>query len=287
MIETPFNYTGSKFKLLHQLLPQFDYTKSTFQDVFCGGGSVYTNVADKYQKILVNDIISDLIQIHQLLLEDNTIIEKTKSICATLKESQEDFLQLRKDYNQNRTPEKLWALMLSCNSNLIRFNQEGQFNQTWGKRSWNSSTEKKVETFINHIRQYRDKIQFQSKNFNQLDIIEDCFYYLDPPYAYVKNEFAEIGNKQISEAGYNNFYYKQDDINLYHFCHNINKVGSTFMISGVLEHGGKVSWILDKLIEDGFNCKVLDFNYNKINKTGTDKQTKEVIITNYETNNLR
>ena len=47
MIETPFNYTGSKFKLLSQLLPVFDYSKSTFIDVFCGGGSVYTNILDK------------------------------------------------------------------------------------------------------------------------------------------------------------------------------------------------------------------------------------------------
>jgi site-specific DNA-adenine methylase len=59
MIETPFNYTGSKFKLLEQLLPEFDTTKSTFVDVFTGGGSVYTNVLDKYEKVIVNDIITD------------------------------------------------------------------------------------------------------------------------------------------------------------------------------------------------------------------------------------
>ena len=52
MIETPFNYTGSKFKLLEQLLPEFDYTKPYFVDLFCGGGSVYTNVVDKYEKLI-------------------------------------------------------------------------------------------------------------------------------------------------------------------------------------------------------------------------------------------
>jgi len=57
MIETPFNYTGSKFKLLEQLLTEFDYTKTTFVDVFCGGGSVYTNVLDRYDRIIINDII--------------------------------------------------------------------------------------------------------------------------------------------------------------------------------------------------------------------------------------
>ena len=48
MIETPFNYTGSKFRLLEQILPEFDYSKPYFVDLFTGGGSVYTNVLDKY-----------------------------------------------------------------------------------------------------------------------------------------------------------------------------------------------------------------------------------------------
>ena len=61
-IETPFNYTGSKFKLLEQILPEMDYTKSYFVDLFCGGGSVYTNVFDKFDKIIANDIIKDLME---------------------------------------------------------------------------------------------------------------------------------------------------------------------------------------------------------------------------------
>jgi adenine-specific DNA-methyltransferase len=281
MIETPFNYTGSKFKLLNQLLPLFDSTKTNFVDVFAGGGSIYTNVVDKYEKILVNDIISDLIGIHENLISGDKIIEETKSLCKTLKTCQDDFLRLRKDYNSNPSPDKLWALMLSCNSNLIRFNQKGEFNQTWGRRSYNSNTDLKVKAFKEHIRKYVDKIEFSSKNFNEIVVSENTFYYIDPPYGYVKNEDGSIGNKQISEAGYNNFYYKSDDFNLYDFCHRINKIGSTFVISGVLEHGGKKSWLLEKLITDGFLHSELKFNYEKINKSGSNKGTREIIIKNF------
>ena len=281
MIESPFNYTGSKFKLLKQLLPEFDLSKPYFIDLFSGGGSVYTNVCHLYDKVLVNDIISDLIGIHQGLMDSDDIIQKTKAICSTLKESQEDYLKLRDEYNKNPTPDKLWALMLSCNSNLMRFNQKGIFNQTWGRRSYNTSTEKKVKDFTTHIRQFKHKIIFTSQNFNELEIAKDSFYYIDPPYGYVKKEDGSIGNKQISEAGYNNFYYKQDDINLYNFCHRVNDAGSTFVLSGVLEHGGQTSWLLDKLISDGFKYKELKFDYDKINKTGSDKKTKEVIVKNF------
>ena len=281
MIETPFNYTGSKFKLLSQLLPVFDYSKSTFIDVFCGGGSVYTNILDKYETVVINDIISDLVGIHKNLMQSDDIIEKTKLLCLNLKENQDEYLSLRKSYNQSKTPDKLWALMLSCNSNLIRFNQKGEFNQTWGRRSFNSSTEKKVKSFTEHIRKFRDKLIYESIDFSLLGINKDTFYYIDPPYGYIKNENGTIGNKQISEAGYNNFYYKENDIKLYEFCNKINEIGSTFVISGVLEHGGNTSWILDKLISDGFNFKELDFNYEKINKTNSKKNTIEVIVKNF------
>lgn len=280
-LDSVMNYTGSKYKLLSQILPLFDYTKTNFVDVFVGGGSVYINVLDKYETVLINDIISDLVNLHKSLIDGDEILNNTKKLCSTLKENQQDYIKLRDDYNTSPTPHKLWALMLSCNSNLIRFNQKGIFNQTWGQRTWNSNTEKKVKLFTNHIRKYSHKISFSSRKFNQVELLKETFYYLDPPYGFIKDENGNIGKKQISEAGYNNFYYQEDDMNLYNYCHSINQIGSTFMISGVLEHGGKTSWILDKLISDGFRFIELKFDYDKINKTKTDKNTREIIVMNY------
>ena len=279
MIETPFNFTGSKFKLLNQLLPEFDYTKDTFVDVFCGGGSVYTNVVDKYQHIEVNDVIKDLIGIHKGLIDSDDIIEITKSICPD-KTDESAFSLLREDYNNNPSPDKLWALMLSCTSNMMRFNQKFKFNQTFGKRSWNTSTEKKVEDFKNHIRKYSDKINFTSKPFYEVEVKPNTMYYLDPPYGRIKNEDDSIGKKQISEAGYNAFWKEDDDKRLYEFIHNINDIGSSFMVSGVLYHNGLTCWMLDKLINDGFSKKSLSFDYNKVSRVG-NKETIEIIIKNY------
>jgi site-specific DNA-adenine methylase len=76
-INTPFNYTGSKFKLLEQIIPDLDTEKKYFIDLFSGGGSVYTNVLHLYDKVLVNDIISELIGIHKALLESDDIINSS------------------------------------------------------------------------------------------------------------------------------------------------------------------------------------------------------------------
>lgn len=279
MIETPFNYTGSKFKLLPQILPEMDYSKKYFVDLFSGGGSVYTNVLDKYYKILVNDIIKELIDIHRNILLSDDIINKTMDKCPN-KESKEEFLYLRKEFNSNKTPEGLWALMLSCTNNLMRFNKKGEFNQTWGKRTWNSNTDKKVDVFKNHIRKYKNKINFLSTHFKNIKINKPSMVYIDPPYGYIETD-GKIQNKQISEAGYNSYYYQSDDITLYEYIKELDGNGSSFMISGVLEHGNNVSWILNNLIKDGFKYKILDFDYNKVSRKKSDKNTKEVIITNY------
>jgi hypothetical protein len=105
-------------------------------------------------------------------------------------------------------------------------------------------------------------------------------FYCDPPYGRVKNQDGSIGKKQISEAGYNAFWKQDDDKRLYDYLHLINDKGSSFMVSGVLEHNGSVCWMLDKLISDGFNYKKLSFDYNKVSRKG-NKETCEVIIKNY------
>lgn len=280
-IDGVMNYTGSKFKLLSQILPHFDYTKSNFVDLFAGGGSVYTNVVDRYEKVLVNDIITELIGIHENLVFGDEIITETKSICPG-KNNATGFAELRNSYNHKPTSAKLWALMLSSTNNMIRFNQKFKYNQTYGERGWNSNTDTKVENFANHIRKYRDKLKFISKSFYDVKFdSSNIMYYIDPPYGVIKNEDGSIGKKQISEAGYNAFWKVDDDKKLYEYIKNIDKNGSSFMVSGVLEHDGKFCWMLDKLIQDGFRFKELEFDYNKVSRKG-NKETKEVIIMNYK-----
>jgi DNA adenine methylase Dam len=260
------NYTGSKFKLLEQILPEMDYTKEYFVDLFTGSFVVGANVVDKYKKVLANDIISDLVGIHKSLLESDDIIEKTKLLCP-LKTDGDAFSILRDSFNNNKTPEKLWALILSCNSNFMRFNKSFNFNQTWGKRSWNDSTQKKVEEFTKHIRPHKDKIMFISKHFSEVKINKPCMVYIDPPYS-------------NTEAGYSAYWSKDDDVKLYDYCKELDRSGSSFMVSGVLTHDGKSCLLLDKLIADGYRYKELTFDYNKVSKKGK-KETTEIIIMNY------
>jgi site-specific DNA-adenine methylase len=285
-INTPFNYTGNKFKLLEQIIPEMDYSKKFFCDIFAGGGSVYTNIIDKYEHILINDIIKDLISIHKLLINDDNFVNNVKLLCPK-KDDKEGFIKLRTSYNENKTPEKLYALMLSSTNNMIRFNQKFNYNQTFGKRSFSNSTQKKIDCFINHLTPYKNKITYISEEFYKIKVNKDCMVYMDMPYGYSKNNsnnkdlLKQMNNKQLSEAGYNNFWLKEHEIKLYNYCKRLNDDGASFVLSGVLEHNGNTSWILDKLIIDGFKYKEFDFNYKKVSRTNIDKKTKEIIVKNF------
>ena len=104
--------------------------------------------------------------------------------------------------------------------------------------------------------------------------------YIDPPYGRIQDENGIMLNRQISEAGYNVFWKKDDDIKLYNYIIDIDKQKHSFMLSGLLEHNGKTSWMLNKLINDGFRYKELLFDYNGVSRTG-NKDSKEIIIMNY------
>ena len=267
MINTPFNYTGSKLNLLDQILPKFDYDKQNFIDVFCGGGSVYVNCIDKYDSILINDIIGDLIEIHRnIIFDDYRFINDVQKIIPTSNES-EKYLILREDYNKNKSPEKLFALMLSCTNNMMRFNKRFLFNQTFGKRSFNKNTQIKIDGFVKHISPFKEKIKFSSVSFDMLNILPNTMYYIDPPYF-------------NTEAGYNSYWSKKSEELLYDFIIKINNIGSSFMISGIIKDDGCDSNVLLRLLSDGFNSDILNFNYNKVSRSG-NKEIKEIIIYNY------
>lgn len=274
MINTPFNYTGSKFKLLPQLLPNFDYSKSNFFDVFAGGGSVYTNVVNRYDNIYANDVIKDLVKIHKKIILEDSFIEAVKLLCV-YKDDAEGYSKLRESYNNEPTPEKLYALMLCCTNNMMRFSKSFKFNQTFGKRTFNPNTQKKIDEWKQHICQYIDKLTFLS--YNYVDILpkmscdlSDFMFYLDPPY-------------YNTEAGYNAYWSKEHEKNLITFCREIDKNGGSFAISGILgEHkkGMENSFALEAL-KKSYSLIEFECDYDKVSRNKNSKNSVEVLIKNY------
>jgi site-specific DNA-adenine methylase len=140
------------------------------------------NVAHLYKKVITNDYLKDLIEIHKNLNNED-FIKKASELSIKTKMNKEFYLELRDNYNKNKKPEELLALIWSCNSNMMRFNNDLLFNQTWGKRSFNKNTQKKIDIYKE---QNYSNVIFTSKNFYEFDLSwhsDELFIYLDPPYS--------------------------------------------------------------------------------------------------------
>ena len=140
ILKPPTNYSGSKDKIIEQLIEFFPKkeTVDTFYDVFTGGLSVTMNT--DYNKTISNDIIYPLIQFYknlQLSCVNDKVDEEISKIISygIAKESKQDFLKVREEFNKTNDPYLFFALVCSCNNNLMRFNKKLKFNQTFGKRT--------------------------------------------------------------------------------------------------------------------------------------------------------
>jgi len=170
---------------------------------------------------------------------------------------------------------------------MIRFNKKGEFNQTFGKRNFNKNTEFKIYEWYNHVNKCNSKYFFYSDKFHRFVMnlynkieFDDSIFYIDPPYGYIDDN-GEIGRKQISEAGYNAFWSRDDERYLYETIKFINMKHGKFVISGLYEHNGNKSWLLEKLIDEGYVKKDFNFNYDKVSRVKNNKNSKEIIIKNF------
>ena len=290
-IKSPMNYTGGKYKLLHQIEPLFPEDVNLFVDLFTGGGNIAVNV--KANKIVANDCEENIIGIYQTFQKYDNVDELIGQIEEIIKtygltiDNTEAYNQFRNDYNSLKTSQGNYPPLSSYNINILlyilicysfnhqyRFNSKGEFNMPFGKErsQWNENMKNNL---INFHRQIKEKdIVFLNKDFRQLKVdklgIND-FVYCDPPYLITCATYNE-------KDGWN----QECEEDLLKLLDELNTKKIKFALSNVLYSKGKTN---DLLIEwsKKYNVHHLDYTYQNCNYHTKDKTNKsdEVLITNY------
>ena len=290
-IKSPMNYTGGKYKLLHQIEPLFPEDINLFVDLFTGGGNIAVNV--KANKIVANDCEENIIGIYQTFQKYNNVDELIGQIEEIIKtygltiDNMEAYNKFRNDYNSLNTSQGNYSPLSSYNINILlyvlicysfnhqyRFNSKGEFNMPFGKErsQWNENMKNNL---INFHRQIKEKdIVFLNKDFRQLKVdklgIND-FVYCDPPYLITCATYNE-------KDGWN----QECEEDLLNLLDELNTKKIKFALSNVLYSKGKTN---DLLIEwsKKYNVHHLDYTYQNCNYHTKDKTNKsdEALITNY------
>jgi DNA adenine methylase Dam len=272
-LKPPTNYTGSKDRLMNQLLTIFPHPNGVdkFYDLFAGGLAVSINCC--YDKVIANDIITPLIEFYinlQRAGQTKTVEDEILKILESKidKDSQEEFVKLRAEFNQTKDPYQFFSLVSSCTNNLMRFNKKFEFNQTWGKRAINESTIQKIRKYCHALS--TKNIEFTNLSFVDLLAInppkKNDFVYFDPPY---------IG----TEAGYNAFWSKELENQLYDTIDDLDARGIRFAFSGVSIHKGVPNPFMERLSK--YTVMNLSYDYEKVARRKNVGDSQEILVVNY------
>lgn len=284
LIKSPLNYVGGKYKLLPQILPLFPDNINTFYDVFGGGANVSINV--KANKIIYNDLITELVNLLNNLYKTNTEeclkqIDNTINTYNLTKENKEGFIKLRNDYNNgNKEWYIFYTLICYCFNNQIRFNNNHEFNSSFGKNrsSFNLTLRNKFINFVNKL--HKLNINFINKDFKEVidfsEINKNDFIYLDPPY------LVSCAVYQDGKRGYKGWK-SQDNLDLLNLCDKLNSNNIKFALSNVIKSKDKTNEILKEWSKQ-YNIHYINNTYKNCNyhrKDNQDNETIEVLVTNY------
>lgn len=288
MIRSPLNYIGGKSKLLPQILPLFPNEINTFVDLFAGGCNVGINI--NANKIIFNDNLIYLIEMYQAFQKYSVeyIINHIENRIQELELSssnQSAYLKLRELYNNDRQALDLFVLIAYSFNHQIRFNNNHQFNNPFGKErsSFNDKMRNNLLIFLDKLK--KKSVEFSAKNFDEFDFSsfgENDLIYCDPPYLITTGVYND------GKRGFKGWNDKEEQ-KLLNLLDDLTKKNIRFALSNVLEHKGNENTILKKWIStNNYFVHYLDFHYANSsyqNKNRNKNTSCEVLVTNYLTNN--
>ena len=286
LVRSPMNYTGGKFKILNQILPLFPSDINCFVDLFAGGCNVAVNA--KAKKIIANDNLTFLVELYGAFKKHGVseVLDHVQgriemhSLSLT---NVDGYNMMRELYNSERNPLDLFVLTAFSFNHQIRFNNNHQFNNPFGRErsSFNTAMEKNLINFVKKIQEL--DIEFSSTNFDKFsfdDVVPGDFVYCDPPYLITTGTYND-GKRGFTGWG------EKEEQKLLAILDGLDTRGIKFALSNVLVHKGSVNLILNEWVKnDGYVINDIEKNYSNssYHTTNRDKSsTREVLITNYPT----
>lgn len=242
-VQSAITYTGSKRQYLMGIKKAFSQNHFRyFVDVFAGSFAVGINM-DQSEYIICNDTSAPLIMLYERMAHtEYTIIEsylkeRVEKFQLDRQRNVAGFKALQEQYNQS-PEEHIFSILLFaplCYNGNLSF-QGLRFTGSRGIRNFTQRRFDIVQKFHAALSAKKDKLQFSSKPFDQLDysrFTNQDLLYFDPPYL-------------ITSAFYNVNWGEQEEHKLYALLDRLDARGVRWVLSNVVEHNARKNFILEK-----------------------------------------
>ena len=181
-------YQGSKRKIAGDILSQIKYeVNGTFYEPFAGSAAltmaaVGNRLAARY---VIGDKYNVLAELWNLIIEEpDRAYREYKEIWEGQLVNPMHFNMIRDEFNNDSDPAKFLYLIARCVKNAIRFNGNGEFNQSPDKRRKGMNPEKLKKQALLASTLLKGSTEVRGGDF--MDIVHDAtsndVIYMDPPW---------------------------------------------------------------------------------------------------------
>ena len=184
----PIPYQGSKRNLAKQILRFFPDNFDRLVEPFAGSAAITIASAFHFKanRFIINDINEPLINLWQNIIENpKSIIKHYRDIWQGQHGNEEQYYyQIREQFNNTKQPEYLLFLLAKCVKAAVRYNAQGQFNQSPDKRRLGRNPQIMQEDILKVSQLLKGKTTCYAQDYqNILDFTTDNdLIYMDPPY---------------------------------------------------------------------------------------------------------
>ena len=184
----PFPYQGSKRNIASDILQYFPSSINTLFEPFAGSAAISIAAAmrGRAKRFYINDLNKALMDLIKKIVEEPEIIADQY---VTLWTSQLDnprlyYDDIREKFNLTGRSDYLLYLLARCVKGSIRYNANGEFNQSPDNRRKGMRPKTMRENILGVSHLLKGKSIFSSRNYR--DVLElptqDDLVYMDPPY---------------------------------------------------------------------------------------------------------
>lgn len=183
-------WSGSKRSQAAEIKKYLPDNFDCYYEPFIGGGSMLYTIAP--QKSVCGDICEPLIGLWNMIKNDpDKVSESYKNRWNRLKsDGYQTYYSIRDDFNRTHNPEDLLFLTRTCVNGLIRFNANGDFNNSFHHTRSGIAPDSLSEI----IKDWSEKIQNTEFITGDYSVTTQKaksgdLVYLDPPYFHTKGRY--------------------------------------------------------------------------------------------------
>ncbi|MEO8769105.1 MAG: DNA adenine methylase [Ferruginibacter sp.] len=184
----PIPYQGSKRNLANQILRFFPTEFDRLFEPFAGSAaiSIASSFYFKANRFIINDINSPLVALWNSIVNNpKPIVKQYHDIWhGQIGNEEKYYYTIRDEFNKTRNPEYLLFLLAKCVKAAVRYNTQGEFNQSPDKRRLGRNPQAMRDDILRVSQLLKGKTEFFSNDFSEILDMATCndLIYMDPPY---------------------------------------------------------------------------------------------------------